>query len=121
MLEIYMAVETGLRFKPKQNELGWADFRLTQYQNIEKWWEIVCSAYSVSLFADSEINSEKLSPMFRVLELENIWKNIQNGMKELAGNWLNNLRLISLPFSVLISSLVKVFPIPHLSLGFPRY
>jgi len=54
-------------FKPKQNELGWADFRLTQYQNIEKWWEIVCSAYLlVSLFADLQINSEKLSPMFLV-------------------------------------------------------
>jgi len=28
MLEIYMAVETGLNmgFKPKQKQLGWADF-----------------------------------------------------------------------------------------------
>jgi len=27
-------------FKPKQNELD-GQIRLTQYQNIEKWWEIV--------------------------------------------------------------------------------
>jgi len=36
-------VEYGLN--QSKNELGWADFRLTQYQDIEKWWEIVCSAY----------------------------------------------------------------------------
>jgi len=35
--------------------MNWADFRLTQYQDIEKWWEIVCSAYLlVSLFANLE-------------------------------------------------------------------
>lgn len=37
-------------------------------------------------------------------------------------NWLNNLRLISLTFLCLnlIFPWLKVFPIPHLSLGFPR-
>ncbi len=33
-------VEYGLN--QSKNELGWADFRLTQYQDIEKWWEIEC-------------------------------------------------------------------------------
>jgi len=32
-------VEYGL--KPSKNELGWADFRVTNYAVIEKWWEIV--------------------------------------------------------------------------------
>lgn len=36
-------VEYGLHMS--KNELGWADFRLTRYQDIEKWWEIVSSAY----------------------------------------------------------------------------
>jgi SRSO17 transposase len=36
-------VDYGL--KQTKNELGWADFRLTHYTDIEKWWEIVCSAY----------------------------------------------------------------------------
>ncbi len=31
-------------FKQIKNELGWADFRFTSYSEIEKWWEIVCSA-----------------------------------------------------------------------------
>jgi len=30
-------------FKQIKNELGWADFRLTDYQSIERWWELVFS------------------------------------------------------------------------------
>lgn len=36
-------VEYGL--KQSKNELGWTDFRPTDYKDIEKWLEIVCSAY----------------------------------------------------------------------------
>ncbi len=32
-------------FKQLKNELGWADYRLTDYAAIERWWEIVFSAY----------------------------------------------------------------------------
>ncbi|HCF30756.1 MAG TPA: IS701 family transposase, partial [Cyanobacteria bacterium UBA11049] len=32
-------------FKQVKNQLGWADFRLTDYNSIERWWEIVFSAY----------------------------------------------------------------------------
>jgi SRSO17 transposase len=43
-------VEYGL--KQSKNELGWADFRVTDYSQIQKWWEIVMSAYlMVSLHA----------------------------------------------------------------------
>ena len=35
-------VEYGL--KQSKNELGWADFRVTDYSQIEKWWEVVMSA-----------------------------------------------------------------------------
>jgi SRSO17 transposase len=43
-------VEYGL--KQSKNELGWADFRVTDYGQINKWWEIVMSAYlMVSLYA----------------------------------------------------------------------
>jgi SRSO17 transposase len=115
-------VEYGLN--QSNNELGWADFRLTQYQNIEKWWEIVCSAYLlVSLFADLQINSEKnntniSSSRVRELLQEHPEWDEGTGWK----NWLNNLRLISLPFFCfnLILPWLKVFLIPHLSLGFPR-
>jgi len=36
-------VEYGL--KQSKNELGWADFRVTNYAQIERWWEMVMSAY----------------------------------------------------------------------------
>ena len=110
--------------KPEQKRIGIADFRLTRYQDIEKWWEIVCSAYLlVSLFANSKSNSEKLAPTISGSRLRELLKEHPQwdegtGWK----NWLNNLRLISLPFLCfnLILPWLKVFPIPHLSLGFPR-
>lgn len=115
-------VEYGLN--QSKNELGWADFRLTQYQDIEKWWEIVCSAYLlVSLEADLQKTSEKTTTSIsgsKVRELLGEHPEWDEG----AGwkNWLNNLRLISLPFCCfnLILPWLKVFPIPQLSLGFPR-
>ena len=115
-------VEYGLN--QSKNELGWADFRLTQYQDIEKWWEIVYSAYLlVSLLADLKKAPEKSTtsiPGSRVRELlkEHPAWDEETGWK----NWLNNLRLISLPFFCfnLILPWLKVFSIPQLSLGFPR-
>ena len=32
-------------FKQSKSELGWADFRVTHYLQIEKWWQLVMSAY----------------------------------------------------------------------------
>ena len=107
-------VEYGL--KQSKDELGWADFRLTHYPQIEKWWEVIFSAYlMVSLYSDSMLKSSpkdhsKFSthPMW---DKNKGWKNL-----------LNNLRLILQPFICfnLIKPWLKVFPIPQLSLGFPR-
>jgi hypothetical protein len=52
-------------FRQSKSELGWADFRVTQYSQIEKWWEIVCSAYvMISLYTRSNraVNSQTPSP-----------------------------------------------------------
>ncbi len=115
-------VEYGLN--QSKNELGWADFRLTRYQDIEKWWEIVFSAYLlVSLFAETWKNSKKhaaIVPGSKVRErlVEHPQWDEGIGWK----NFLNNLRLISLPFLCfnLILPWLKVFPIPQLFLGFSR-
>jgi len=32
-------------FKHCKNHLGWADFRVTHYKQIARWWEVVESAY----------------------------------------------------------------------------
>jgi len=106
-------VEYGL--KQSKDELGWADFRLTHYQHIQKWWEIVCSAYLlVSLYSEKLNHCQKTQKIFAEHEL---W-NEQKGWK----NLLNNLRLIVQPliYFNLMQRWLKVFPIPQLSLGFSR-
>ncbi len=32
-------------FRQDKQELGWTDYRFTDFQNIEKWWEIIFSVY----------------------------------------------------------------------------
>jgi len=57
-------VEYGL--KQSKNELGWADFRMTSYAQIERWWEIVMSAYLlVSLH--TSLHQPQLQPQHNLL------------------------------------------------------
>ena len=113
-------IEYGL--KQSKNELGWADFRVTDYPQIEKWWEVVMSAYlMVSLHSDV-LNSNDL--LEEDSEMDNIrsmfskhaWWDAGEGWK----NILNNLRLVIQPFIAfnLIKPWLNVFSIPQLSLGF---
>jgi len=113
-------VEYGL--KQSKNELGWADFRVTNYSQIQKWWEIVMSAYlMVSLHAEvlnynSEQGVNKLIDPVVARFPEHDWWNEGSGWK----NLLNNLRLVIQPFIFfnLLKPWLRVFPISHLSLGF---
>lgn len=115
-------VEYGLN--QSKNELGWADFRLTRYADIEKWWEVVFSAYLlVSLFTTPCQTSEKSKVDTSGQKVkERLAQHPQWDTGIGWKNWLNNLRLISLPFFCfnLILPWLRVFPIPQLSLGFPR-
>lgn len=110
-------------FKQAKDELGWADYRVTDYQTIEKWWEIVCSAYlMVSLQSKifkgadepKQVTStlDKLEAKFR----QHQWWDEGQGWK----NILNNLRLIIQPviFFHLITPWLNVFQIPMLKQGF---
>ncbi len=105
-------VEYGL--KQSKNELGWADFRLTNYPQIEKWWKIVLSAYlMVSLHSEQLLKlppqSESNFSSHPWWDKGNVWNNI-----------LNNLRLILQPFVLfnLIKPWLQVFTVPKLSEGF---
>ena len=107
-------VEYGL--KQSKNELGWADFRVTDYAQIEKWWQLVMSAYlMVSLHCESF--NQSLLPVPNKLQSHPSFDQNKGGK-----NLLNNLRLILQPFVCfnLLKPWLKVFPIPQLSLGFPR-
>jgi hypothetical protein len=113
-------VEYGL--KQSKNELGWADFRVTDYSQIQKWWEIVMSAYlMVSLHAEvlnnnSEQGVNKPTDPVVTRFPEHDWWDEGSGWK----NLLNNLRLVIQPFIFfnLLRPWLRVFPISHLSLGF---
>ncbi len=113
-------VEYG--FKQSKNELGWADYRLTTYKEIERWGKMVCSAYlMVSLQANvfKNLNKEAASVKPSQIELQlsqHQWWHKETGWK----NVLNNLRLIIQPyiFFCLITPWLKVFPIFSLTKGF---
>ncbi|MGL5941367.1 MAG: transposase, partial [Waterburya sp.] len=114
-------------FKQVKNELGWADFRVTDYHSIERWWELVMSSYLlVSIQANyfqletmafnsnaqaSTVNFSTSFPFYNHPWWEdgNTWKSS-----------LNNLRLIIQPliFFRLIQPWLSVFPSQHLQLGF---
>jgi SRSO17 transposase len=113
-------VEYGL--KQSKNELGWADFRMTDYSQIQKWWEIVMSAYlMVSLHSQALNNTpsqglnQPTDPVV-VKFKEHEWWDKGQGWK----NVLNNLRLVIQPFIFfnLMKPWLIVFPISYLSVGF---
>lgn len=115
-------VEYGL--KQSKNELGWADFRLTEYAHIQKWWEVVSSAYLMVSLHSSALQTVK-TPLSNAtphragfLFAEHPHWDDNNGWK----NLLNNLRLIIQPFIGfnLIKLWLEVFPIPLLEVGFTR-
>ena len=113
-------VEYGL--KQSKNELGWADFRVTDYSQIEKWWEVVMSAYLMVSLQSDALNSNDLTDEDREMDdirsifSKHAWWDSGKGWK----NILNNLRLVIQPFIFfnLIKPWLKVFSIPQLSLGF---
>ena len=113
-------------FKQAKNELGWADFRVTDYKQIEKWWEIVMSTYLMvsghaqmrelaapieemdACFSNQEVEPPKFS--------EHIWWDFNLGWK----STLNNLRLFVQPyiFFNLIQPWLTIFDIKCLRFGF---
>jgi SRSO17 transposase len=115
-------VEYGL--KQSKNELGWADFRVTDYAQIQKWWEVIMSAYllvslhSASLYPQPDFQDNNKSSVVVKKFSQHPWWDEGTGWK----NLLNNLRLVLQPFVLfnLIRPWLQVFPIPALSLGFSR-
>ena len=111
-------------FKQVKNQLGWADFRLTDYNSIERWWEIVFSTYLlVSLqalqFKSSPVNSVTNTNLTEESDSTSIKEEFSQHLEwEQGTNWnaLNNLRLIIQPliFWCLIEPWLKVFQISGL-------
>ncbi len=113
-------VEYG--FKQVKNYLGWADFRVTHYQQIERWWEVVSSAYlMVSLQFNESNSADNQASNQQQLDLidkfsTHPWWSGGNGWK----HKLNNLQLIiqAYIYYCLVRPWLKVFGIWHLRVGF---
>jgi SRSO17 transposase len=108
-------------YKQSKNELGWADYRLTDYHDIERWWELVCSAYlmvslQTSVLAPVVETTGGESPEAVESEPSRVsqhpWWDPELSWKRT----LNNLRLLIQPFCALCLLLpwMAVFPVPGL-------
>jgi hypothetical protein len=112
-------------FKHAKNELGWADFRVTDYASTERWWELISSAYLlVSLqspvFQHADNASGRSHPSTVATPpdrfAEHRWWDLGQGWK----NILNNLRLILQPYVYyyLLLPWLLLFDIPGFRAGF---
>jgi SRSO17 transposase len=113
-------------FRQCKQELGWTDYRLTKFEQIEKWWEIIMSAYwmisSYSKVFYSPKQSETVSN-FNTLSKEIITDFTLHQQWSTQGGWkttLNNLRLVIQPLLLLLLIVpwLDIFPNRHLLLGF---
>jgi hypothetical protein len=111
--------------KHAKNELGWADFRVTDYASIERWWELVCCAYLLvsvqsPVFGHDDDASERSQPATVASPPDrwasHRWWDSGQGWK----NILNNLRLMLQPyvFYCLLLPWLLLFDIPGLRAGF---
>ena len=116
-------VEYG--FRQCKQELGWTDYRFTNFQEIQKWWSIIFCVYlmislNTQVFLSlnpSQLDNSKASNTNLDLASHPQW-NHQTGWK----NVLNNVRLIIQPSLLLwlIFPWLEIFPNSSLLLGFHR-
>lgn len=109
-------VEYG--FKHAKDDLGWADYRLTDYASIERWWELVMSAYtlvSLQALADDAASADSASaeaaPVIPAPISEHPARDTRSGWK----HHLNNLRLLLQPYvcACLLLPWLPLLPHPH--------
>jgi hypothetical protein len=115
-------VEYG--FRQCKQELGWTDYRFTNFQHIERWWEIIFCVYTMislnspvflGLNQSCQIETEVQKDSWVDFSNHQQW-NDECGWK----NTLNNRRLIIQPFLLfwLIYPWLDIFPNSHLLMGF---
>ena len=119
-------VEYG--FRQCKQELGWTNYRFTNFQDINKWWEIIFSVYWMI-----SSHSKVFYDLNKSLALSNSEPRVEDSISDFTlhqqwsnkGGWkttLNNLRLIIQPTILfwMIIPWLDIFPNRHLLLGFHR-
>jgi SRSO17 transposase len=108
-------------FKHAKDDLGWADYRVTDYAAIARWWELVMSAYTLVSLQSSDLAAlGRLAPAPSAspdepaprssLETHPAW-DTRTGWK----HHLNNLRLLLQPYvcTCLLLPWLPFVPLPH--------
>jgi SRSO17 transposase len=115
-------VEYG--FRQCKQELGWTDYRFTNFKHIEKWWEIIFCVYTmISLNSSAFLALEQSAQIETEVQKSN-WVDFSNHQQwNHESGWknvLNNLRLIIQPLLLfwLIYPWLDIFPNSNLLLGF---
>jgi hypothetical protein len=106
--------------------LVWADYRVTDYASIERWWELIFCAYSLVSFQclASQVSDQESEPpvAHAPTPVDRFPKHPRwdpgHGWK----NTLNNLRLILQPYVYfcLLLPWVLLFDLPCLRTGFAQ-
>lgn len=114
-------VEYG--FRQCKQELGWTDYRLTDFKDIEKWWEIIFNVYtmiSLNSLAFLSLNQSRFPADVKESDSINFANHQQYNSASGWKNTLTNLRLIVQPLLLFwwILPLIDIFPNSHLLLGF---
>lgn len=115
-------VEYGLRHC--KQELGWTDYRFTNFQHVQRWWEIIFCVYAmISLNSPVFLGSNEYRQIRPdVQENSSVdFSNHQQWNHECGWkNTLNNLRLIAQPLLLfwLIYPWLDILPNSNLLLGF---
>lgn len=112
-------------FKQAKDELGWADYRLTDAHSIERWWELVMDAYLlVSLQAPVLAGPPANAPAEPAAApgAASPAQTRQHPAWTEDASWkhrLTNLRLLLQPFvcTCLLLPWLRLHPLPHLSAG----
>ncbi len=115
-------VEYG--FRQCKQELGWTDYRFTNFEQIEKWWEIIFCVYTMISLNSPAFLALDESEQIETEVQKSYWEDFSNHQQwNHESRWknvLNSFRLIVQPFLLfwLIYPGVDMFPNSNLWLGF---
>jgi SRSO17 transposase len=110
-------------FKQVKHQLGWHDYRLTDYKSIERWWELVFSAYLLVSIHTGQFKHQQQNNANTIADATaQPLRFTQHSQWELGITWksaLNNLRLLLQPYWcwAWLEGWLQVFPVPGLKRG----
>ncbi len=106
-------------FKHAKDELGWADYRLTDARSIERWWELVMSTYTLVSLQSLALAPTQADGAAAPLPPAPVTAHPQWATDAGWKHQLNNLRLLLQPYvcAALLLPWLRLFDLPHLQRG----